>query len=390
MYSTRLKLLPSYLFITLDRRRKELEEKGMKIINFSVGDPDLPTPKHIRDKLKEAVEDFSTHKYPFGGGTKEFREAVASWYKARFKVQLDPEKEIYTLIGSKEGIGHLPLAFVDPGDIVLVPEPGYPVYNSSTILSLGKPYYLPLKIEKDFLPDLETIPSTVLGKTKLLFLNYPNNPTSACPENIAEFFEKVVYLAKRHNFVVAHDAAYSEIYYPDKWKTPPISFLAVKGAKDVGVEFHSLSKTFNMTGWRIGFVCGNRDIIAGIAKVKDNYDSGVFTAIQYAGIAALTGPQDCVAELREVYMRRRDAMLRCFRSLGLEVYEPKATFYLWVRVPNGYTSENFAEKLLSDCGIMATPGSGFGPSGEGFLRFSLTVEDKKIEEAIELLSKLKF
>jgi len=390
MYSDRLRLLPSYLFITLDRKRKELEEKGVKIINFTVGDPDLPTPKHIRDKLKEAVENFSTHRYPFGGGIKEFREAVASWYNARFKVALDPEKEIYTLIGSKEGIGHLPIAFLNPGDIALIPEPAYPVYNSGTVLSLGKPYYLPLKIERNFLPDLDAIPHNILQKTKLMFLNYPNNPTSAYPENVVEVFEKAVYLAKKYNFIVAHDAAYSEIYYPDKCKVPPMSFLAVNGAKDIGIEFHSLSKTFNMTGWRIGFVCGNKDIIAGIAKVKDNYDSGVFTAIQYAGIAALTGPQDCVEELRKIYMRRRDVMLKCFQNLGLEVYEPKATFYLWVKTPKEYTSESLAEKLLDDCGVMATPGSGFGPSGEGYLRFSLTVEDSKIEEAAKLLSKVKF
>ncbi len=381
-YSRRIKKLPPYLFIELDKRKKSLQEKGMDIISLGVGDPDLPTPKHIIESMQKSVEDSKNHKYPFGRGINFFCEAVASWYKARFNVILDPETQIYSLIGSKEGIGHLPLAFVNPNEYVLVPQPGYPVYSSSTILAGGQIYFMPLLEKNNFLPDLDAIPKYILKKTKLMFINYPNNPTSQTATK--EFFVKVVSFAKEHNIIVAHDCAYSEIYFDENNK--PISFLEIPGSIDVAIEFHSLSKTYNMTGWRIGWICGNKKIIDGLAKVKDNYDSGVFNAIQYAAITALTGPQDCVAQMREIYRERRDVLVNGLKQLGLDVIEPKATFYVWSRVPSSFNSISFAEKLLS-VGVVCTPGHGFGDSGEGYVRFALTVSKERIKEALERIKK---
>ncbi len=380
-YSKKVLSLPPYLFIELDKKKRQLEQKGVDIISLGVGDPDLPTPKHIVEVMKKAVEDPENHRYPFGKGIKEFCDAVANWYKKRFNVELDPETEVHSLIGSKEGIAHLPLAFVDEGDYVLVPEPGYPVYQSSVIFAGGEIFYMSLKEENEFLVDFDSIPKEVLNKTKLMFLNYPNNPTTQVATK--EFFEKVVDIAKRYNIIVVHDCAYSEIYFEE----PPISFLEVEGAKDVGIEFHSLSKTYNMTGWRIGFVCGNKDIIAGLSKVKDNFDSGVFTAIQKAAVAALEGPQDCVEEMRKIYKERRDVLIDGLKKLGLEVFFPKATFYVWCKIPKNETSISFAEKLLS-VGVVCTPGVGMGKSGEGYVRFALTVDKKRIEEAVERMKKV--
>jgi LL-diaminopimelate aminotransferase len=351
------------------------------IISLGVGDPDLPTPKHIIEEMKKAVEDPKNHQYPFGKGIKEFCNTVANWYKKRFNVVLDPETEIHSLIGSKEGIAHLPLAFVDEEDYVLVPDPGYPVYQSSVMFAGGKIFYMPLKEENKFLPDFDSIPKEILEKTKLIFLNYPNNPTTQVATK--EFFKKAIDIAKKYNIIIAHDCAYSEIYFEE----PPISFLEVEGAKEVGIEFHSLSKTYNMTGWRIGFVCGNKDIIAGLAKVKDNFDSGVFTAIQKAAIIALEGPQDCVEEMRKIYRDRRDVLIDDLKKIGLEPFLPKATFYVWCRVPKNETSISFVEKLLS-VGVVCTPGIGMGKSGEGYVRFALTVTKERIKEAIERIKKV--
>lgn len=387
-YNQKIMSLPPYLFIELDRKKKQLQQQGVDIISLGVGDPDLPTPQHVVESMQKAVADPKNHQYPFGRGIKEFCTAVANWYKKRFSVELDPETEIHALIGSKEGIAHLPLAFVDSQDYVLVPDPGYPVYQSATIFAGGNVWYLPLKPENDFLPNLDEIPKDVLSKTKLMFLNYPNNPTTQVATK--KFFEKVVELAKEYNIIVAHDCAYSEIYFVDDKNDdtiPPISFLSTPGAKDVGVEFHSLSKTYNMTGWRVGFVCGNKDIIAGLAKVKDNYDSGVFTAIQIAAITALEGPQECVENNRQIYKERRDLLISGLKSLGLEPFFPKATFYVWCRVPKGETSVSFADKLLS-VGIVCTPGVGMGKNGEGFVRFALTVPKERIEEAIYRMKKI--
>lgn len=381
----RIEQLPPYLFAEIDRKKKEMRQKGMDLIDLGVGDPDLPTPRPIVEKLKQAAENSKNHRYPSYEGMIEFRKAVAQWYERRFGVHLDPEREVLSLIGSKEGIAHIPLAFVDPGDYVLVPSPGYPVYNVSTLFAGGTPYFLPLRKERGFLPDLSEVPSSVAEKTKLLFINYPNNPTAAVAER--PFYEEVIAFANRYGVIVCHDAAYSEMAF-DGFR--PLSFLEVKGAKDVGIEFHSLSKTFNMTGWRIGFAVGHPEVIAGLGKVKTNIDSGLFQAIQEAGIEALHHFDTPLPNMIEIYERRRDVMVSGLREIGLALERPKATFYLWVEVPRGYDSARFATLLLEQAGIVVTPGNGFGEAGEGFVRMALTVDEMRLREAIERLKKVSF
>src|ERR1044071_1759179 len=328
----RLQKLPPYLFAEIDKKKKMAIERGVDLISLGVGDPDKPTHAHIIEAAKKAMENPKHHQYPFGAGLIEFRNAVAAFMKKRFNVSVDPASEIYSLIGSKEGIGHLPLAIVDPGDVVLVPDPGYPVYQGSTLLADGEVYYMPLLEENGFLPDLDSIPQHVLERACLLFLGYPNNPTSALAT--PDFFRKVVQFAKDHSLVVAHDNAYSEMYFGQ----PPISFLETPGAKEVGVEFHSLSKTYNMTGWRLGWVCGNKDVVRQLATVKDNYDSGAFEVVQAAGLAALTGPQDCVEKMRKLYKDRRDYFVPALKKLGWNVNTPDATFYVWSHTPQGLSA----------------------------------------------------
>ncbi|HBU69539.1 MAG TPA: LL-diaminopimelate aminotransferase [Elusimicrobia bacterium] len=383
-YSEKLKKLPPYLFVEIDRKKKAAMERGVDIIALGVGDPDQPTPEHIVKAGQEALKKGSNHQYPFGTGMKVFREAVAKWYKSRFSVDLNPDTEICSLIGSKEGIGHFHLGFVNPGDVVLIPEPGYPVYNTGTIFTDGEPYFMPLKEENNFLPRLDLIPEAVAKRARIMFVNYPNNPTAAIADR--NFYAQVIEFAKKYNIIVAHDAAYSEIYYEKK----PVSFLELPGARDVGVEFHSLSKTYNMTGWRLGWACGNADVIKGLATVKDNYDSGVFQAVQEAGVAALNGPQDCVEKMRGLYRERRDALCDGLNSLGWKVRKPEATFYVWARVPSGYTSSQTVGKLLDEAGIVCTPGNGLGASGEGYVRFALTVDVPRIKEALARVSKIKW
>jgi LL-diaminopimelate aminotransferase len=383
-YSEKLSKLPPYLFIEIDKKKQLAKEKGVDIISLGVGDPDYPTPAHIIRAGQDALARPANHQYPFGAGLKTFREAVARWFKSRFGVELNPDNEISALLGSKEGIGHFHLAFVNPGDVVLIPEPGYPVYNTGTIFTDGKPYFMPLKEENSFLPMLEDIPTKICKKAKIMFINYPNNPTGAVADR--GFFEKVIEFAKKYNIIVAHDAAYSEMFYEER----PMSFLELPGAKEVGVEFHSLSKTYNMTGWRVGWVCGNPEIVKGLSLVKDNYDSGVFQAMQEAAIMALNGPQDCVEDMRKVYKGRRDALVEGLVKLGWNVKKPKATFYVWAHVPNGYTSANTVAKLLDEAGIVCTPGNGMGPSGEGYVRFALTVDVSRIQEALSRIGKLKW
>ncbi|MCK9582269.1 MAG: LL-diaminopimelate aminotransferase [Endomicrobiales bacterium] len=380
----KLKKLPPYLFIEIDKKKKAAIERGVDIIALGVGDPDKPTPNHIIKAGQKALSDPKNHQYPFGAGTLKFRQAVSNWYKERFNVSIDPITEVWSLLGSKEGIGHFHLAFINPGDYVLIPEPGYPVYNTGTIFSNGIAYFMPLKEENGFLPDFNAIPQEIASKAKIMFLNYPNNPTAATATK--NFYIKAIAFAKKHNIIIAHDAAYSEIYYENK----PISFLSVDGAKEVGVEFHSLSKTYNMTGWRIGWVCGNAQIVAGLGKVKDNYDSGVFQAIQEAGIAALSGSQTCVIEMRKLYKERRDVLVDGLNKLGWKVTKPKATFYVWAKTPNGYSSTQTVSKLLDEAGIVCTPGNGLGVSGEGYVRFALTVEMPRINEALKRIAKLKW
>jgi LL-diaminopimelate aminotransferase len=373
----RLKRLPPYLFKEIDRKKAEVRAKGVDIIDLGIGDPDLPTPSHIIEAMQEAVVDPPNHRYPSYSGMLEYRTAVAEWYKRRFKVDLDPEKEVLALIGSKEGIAHLPLAFISPGDVSLVPTPAYPVYNTATIFAGGESFFMPLTAEHQFLPDLEVIPEDVARKAKLLFINYPNNPTAAVAD--MKFFERVVSFARQNKILVCHDAAYSEIAF--NGYRPP-SFLQAEGAKQVGVEFHSLSKTYNMTGWRIGFAVGNSEAIEGLGAIKSNVDSGVFQAIQKAAIKALKHDQYCVKEIGEVYTKRRDLMVEGLRKAGFELDTPKASFYLWVRVPHGYTSAQLATRLLEK-GVVVTPGNGFGEPGEGYFRIALTQKRERLAEALE-------
>ncbi|MDD5021015.1 MAG: LL-diaminopimelate aminotransferase [Endomicrobiaceae bacterium] len=383
-YNDKLKKLPPYLFIEIDRKKKEAIARGADIIALGVGDPDMPTPEHIIKAGQEALSKSANHQYPFGAGMLSFRTAITDWYKSRFNVELNPADEVCTLIGSKEGIGHIHLGFINPGDVVLIPEPGYPVYNTGTIFTDGVPYFMPLLEQNNFLPDLDAIPQDILKKAKIIFINYPNNPTSAVAPR--EFLVKLVDFAKKNNIIVAYDNAYSEMYYEEK----PMSFLEIPGAKEVGVEFHSLSKTYNMTGWRIAWVCGNKDIVAGIAKVKDNYDSGAFQAVQEAGICALTSSQDCVEYMRKMYKERRDVLCDGLSKLGWQITKPKATFYVWAKIPKGYTSAQVVGKLLDECAIVCTPGNGMGVSGEGYVRFALTVPIPRIKQALERISKLKW
>ena len=381
----RIEQIPPYLFAEIDKKKEEMRKKGIDLIDLGIGDPDLPTPKLIIDRLKTAAENPKNHRYPAYEGMIEFRTAVARWYERRFGVHLDPRTEVLSLIGSKEGIAHIPLAFVNPGDYVLVPTPGYPVYRVSTLFAGGTPYFLTLRKENGFLPSLSDIPKEVAQKAKLLFINYPNNPTSAIAEK--SFFEEVVAFARRYQIIVCHDAAYSEIAF-DGYE--PLSFMEVEGAKEVGIEFHSLSKTFNMTGWRIGFAVGHAEIVSGLGRVKTNIDSGLFQAIQEAGVEALNHFDTPFPEIIKVYERRRDVLVKGLREIGLEVDLPKATFYVWFQVPRGYTSAQFTGLLIEKEGIVATPGNGFGEGGEGYIRMALTVDEKKLREAIERLKRIKF
>lgn len=384
MYSDRINRLPPYLFAAIDEAKAKIIAKGVDVIDLGVGDPDQPTPAHIVESMCQAVRDPSTHQYPSYTGLLDFRKAAAQWCKQTRGLDIDPVSETLTLIGSKEGVAHVPLAFINPGDVVLCPDPGYPVYKIGTQFAGGKEHIMPLLEENDFLPDLEAIPKDTLAKAKLMFINYPNNPTSATAD--LKFFEEVVQFAREHNIVVVHDNAYSEMVY-DGYQSP--SFLSVDGAMDIGIELYSMSKTYNMTGWRLGFAVGNKDLIAGFGKVKSNIDSGAFDAIQRAGITALTSSQQCVADMNRIYTERRNVLLKGLRELGLDVKPPKATFYVWARVPEGYDSMGFSKLLLENAGIVATPGVGFGQYGEGYIRFALTKTVPRMNEAVERMSKLK-
>ncbi|MBN2734925.1 MAG: LL-diaminopimelate aminotransferase [Methanomicrobiaceae archaeon] len=382
MYAKRLDNLPPYLFAQIDKLKAQKRAEGVDVIDLGVGDPDLPTPKHIVDSLCEAARDPATHHYPDYTGMIEYREAVSEWYKRRFNVSFDAKTEVLALIGSKEGIAHVPEAFVNPGDYVLATDPGYPVYKTSTLFSEGILHEMPLKEENDYLPELDKIPADVLKKAKLMFFGYPNNPTSATAP--ISFFEEVVEFAKENNIVAVHDNAYSEIAF-DGYKAP--SFMEVDGAKEVGMEMHSLSKTYNMTGWRLGMAVGGEELIAGLGRVKTNVDSGAFDAIQRAGITALTSSQQCVADACNIYQKRRDTLVSGLRSLGFDVRSPKATFYVWMKVNN---SMKFAEKMLNEAGIVVTPGVGFGKNGDGYVRFAITRDVERINEAIERMRGLEF
>jgi len=377
----RIEALPPYLFAELDGKLAAKREQGVDVISLGVGDPDLPTPAHIVEALQEAVDDPATHRYPSYYGSLEFRTAVAAWYGRRFRVELDPDTEVMALIGSKEGIGHIAFAFLDPGDEALIPDPGYPVYGVSTRLAGGTPVSLPMPAERGFLPDLDAAP--VSERTKAIWLNFPTNPTAAVAD--LETFERAVAFAGEHDLLLLHDAAYSEITF-DGYVAP--SPLQVPGAKDLTLEFGSASKFYNMTGWRIGWVVGSAEAIRALGIVKTNLDSGQFTAIQRAGIAALEGPEEHLDRLRAVYQGRRDLVVETLNGLGWSLKPPLGSCYVWVPVPEGHTSTSFADLLLDEAGVFVAPGSGYGERGEGFVRFSLTVADDRLAEAMVRLGKI--
>lgn len=383
MKAKRIKELPPYLFARIEKKIAEKKEQGVDIISLGIGDPDRPTPKVIIDKLAETAQNPANHQYPSSAGMLSFRKAVTDYYKKRHNVQLDPKTEVVSLIGSKEGIGHISLCYVDPGDINLVPEPGYPVYGIGTLLAGGTSFIMPLMEENNFLPDLDKIPADIADKAKLMFINYPNNPTGAVAD--INFFNKVVSFAKKHNIIVCHDAAYTEVYYDDQDK--PISFLEAEGALDVGIEFGSLSKPFNMTGWRIGYVAGRKDVIEALTTIKSNIDSGVFQAVQEAAVTGLENAESLIRENQIVYKERRDEAISSMKELGWEIEAPRGSFYIWAKVPKGYDSSTFAEEILEKTGVIITPGLGYGQAGEGYFRISLTVDQKRMKEAFERIKK---
>jgi LL-diaminopimelate aminotransferase len=373
----RLHRLPPYLFVEINQRIAELRARGEEVISFAMGDPDLPTPSHIVERLCQAAHNPANHRYPETAGLPELCQAIAEWYEKRFGVTLNPSEEVLPLIGSKEGIGHMALCFIEPGDLALVPDPSYPPYSLGTVLAGGEPYFMPLKEENDFLPDFEVIPTEVVNRAKLMWLNYPNNPTGAIANS--DFFEKAVHFAQQHDLVICHDAPYTEIAF--NGYTPP-SFMQIPGAKKRGVEFHSLSKTYHMTGWRIGMMVGNADMVNALFKVKSNLDSGIPQAIQYAAVEALRGSREHIAEHNAVLQRRRDKLLKVINEIGLKARTPEATFYIWAKIPQGYTSIEFAKNLLDEAGIAVTPGIGYGKEGEGYIRFSLTISDDRLERGM--------
>ena len=382
--AARLSLLPPYLFAELDRLKREVQQTGVDVISLGIGDPDLPTPPHIVAALQRTAELPANHRYPDYQGLDRFRAAATGWYKQRFGVTLDPAREACALIGSKEGIANFPVAVVDPGEIVLMPDPGYPVYYSSCVFNGGEPYSMPLRKENAFLPDLGAIPAAVARRAKLMWLNYPNNPTAATAE--PEFLRQAVKFCLDNNIILAFDIAYSEIAF-DGYRAP--SVLEIDGARDCAIEFHSLSKTYSMTGWRVGFAVGNAQLVGALGTVKTNVDSGVFQPLQEAAIAALEGSDESLRNYCAIYRERRDLMVTALRGLGLECEKPRATFYLWAKTPPGFTSTSFTERVLKETGVVITPGSGFGKSGEGYVRFSLTVPNARLKEAVGRIQTLR-
>jgi LL-diaminopimelate aminotransferase len=377
----RMEKLPPYLFVEITRKIAEKKAKGEDVVSFGIGDPDFPTPPHIINRLCQAAQEPANHRYPETVGLSELRRAIAGWYKNRFGVSLDADKEVLPLIGAKEGIVHIALCLLDPGDVALLPDPAYPPYTMGTILAGGRPYSLPLTEENNFLPDLEAIPNDILKQAKLLWLNYPNNPTGAVAD--LDLFKRVVSLAHQYDIAVCHDAAYTEVVF-DGYH--PASFMQTEGAKEVGVEFHSLSKSYNMTGWRIGMVVGNAEMVNALGRVKSNLDSGIPQAIQYAAIEALTGPQDSIKEQNARYQRRRDLVVDKLNSMGLQARLPKAGLYVWAKVPSGYTSVEFTNDLLEQVGVVVTPGIGYGKRGEGYVRLSLTIADASLVKGLSRLA----
>lgn len=373
--------VPPYLFVEISRKIAEKKAQGIDVISFGIGDPDIPTPASVVNKLRDTALDTPNHRYPETDGLPEFRQAVADWYQHRFGITVRPDEETLPLIGAKEGIGHAALCFIEPGDIALVPDPGYPVYSVGTWFAGGECHWMPLLEENGWLPDLDAIPLDAARKAKVIWLNYPNNPTGAIADG--DYFAKVVEFAKAYDIAVLHDASYSEVAF-DGYR--PVSFLETQGAMDVGVEFHSLSKSYNMTGWRLGMAVGNADIISALMVVKSNLDSGVPNAIQYMGIEAMTLSQDDIDARNGVYERRRDRVVRTLQAVGLDAIPPKASLYVWTRIPEGFSSAEFTAKLLEEANIVVTPGNGYGQYGEGYIRLSLTIGDDDMERGLERLA----
>ncbi len=379
----RLDRIPPYLFAEIDRKVQEKKRAGVDVISLGIGDPDLPTPKRIVEVLQEAAADPANHRYPSYFGLAELREAIARWYAERSGVSLDPNSEILPTLGSKDGISHVPLALVDPGDVVLAPDPGYTVYVTGAVMAGGDPYVMPLKVENEWLPDLDAIPAEVASRSRLMWLNYPNNPTAAVADR--GFLERAVAFCREHGIVLCHDAPYSEIAF-DGYK--PLSLFEIPGAKEVGLEFHSLSKTYNMTGWRIGWVCGRADLIGLIGRLKTNIDSGVFQAVQWSAIEALNGGGAETRLACDIYARRHKLVADTLNDLGWSIKPPRATFYVWAPVPDGYDSIGFASHVLDEVGVNITPGVGFGTHGEGYFRLSVTAPDDRLREAMSRMRKL--
>jgi LL-diaminopimelate aminotransferase len=382
-FTRRLQELPPYLFLEIDKAKRKARQDGRDIIDLGVGDPDLPTPQFIIEALSKAANDPANHRYALDQGMPSLRRLISKWYQDRFSVQLDPDTEVLPLIGSKEGIAHFPLAFINPGDYSLVPDPCYPPYKSGTIFAVGKVQLMPLLAKNSFLPDFKKIPENKLKKTKVLYLNYPNNPTGAICT--VDFYREAVEFCRRNNLILLSDLAYSEMAY-DGYRPP--SVFEVAGAKDVAIEFHSLSKTYNMTGWRVGWACGNKSLVAGLAKVKSNLDSGIFSAVQVAACAALEEDGSHIRKMCQIYQQRRDCLVDGLNALGWKASKPKATFYVWVKIPLAKKSIEFSGEILEKANLVVTPGVGFGKYGEGYIRFSLTVGVERIKEALERLKKI--
>ncbi len=382
-FSKRLQALPPYLFLEIDKAKRKARAEGRDIIDVGIGDPDMPTPDFIIDSLSRAARDPANHRYALDQGMPVLRQEIAHWYDKRFGVKLEPDTEILPLIGSKEGIAHFPLAFIDPGDYALVPDPCYPPYKGGTIFAGGCVHIMPLLEKNGFLPDLKCIPAEILKKAKVIYVNYPNNPTGAVADKA--FYSDLVKFAKTHGLIVVSDVAYSEMSY-DGYR--PMSFLEVDGARDVCIEFHSLSKTYNMTGWRVGWACGNQKLVAGLAKVKSNIDSGIFSALQVCAVDALKDDRGHIARMNALYQQRRDVLVNGLNGLGWKVSKPKASFYIWAKVPGNGRSIDFAAKVLEQANIVVTPGVGFGPSGEGYVRFALTVPQERLAQAVDRLKKI--
>lgn len=376
--ANRIKNLPPYLFARIEQLIAEKKAAGVDVISLGIGDPDLPTPEHIVAEAQKQVAVPVNHQYPSSVGMPAYRQAVADWYQRRFGVTLDPKSEVVALIGSKEGIAHISWCYLDPGDTVLVPDPGYPVYSGGAILAGAVPYYVPLLAENGFLPVFADIPTEVAKRAKMMFVNYPNNPIGAVADE--HFYRELVAFAKEFEVLICHDNAYSEVAYEGY---RPLSFLQTPGAKEVGIEFNSVSKAYNMTGWRIGWAAGNAGVVEALGRFKTNIDSGQFQAVQYAAMAGLSGDQAGIAKHNLIYQERRDLVVEAMNSMGWQLPKPKATFYIWAPVPAGYTSASFAEFVLEKAGVVLTPGNGYGEKGEGYFRISITMPKERLAEAME-------